>query len=406
MTIMDPPPIPPPPFYPRVRLPDIAPPRAAPRGPKDESLFHIASKLHEKKREIEADLLKGCDLPHHFREAPLFGRPPPVPKPPPSVPPKPQGTSLPPISGAKKNVPPSGASPPQAPPHDSPQRPDSWRKPWESPWPSPPQDSEDVPLAPPKPNSERQREDRPKVSLRGAHEAREQQRRERRQREEARCQREAENARQAEEEWEFDVRKRFQQDRDRAAQRERQNSETEAETRRAEVQARWAEAEARRAEAAAIEAKRKAERVRRRMEQAEFEKRTAPTAEQYDAEERKAEEQHARHRHHAKRQGNGEGLRTSPKAAAYMRRGDLDKSATLTGTRKVIAQKEEMLKLAEAAAMQQLNEVRELPSKKDRQKGFKELLRAWHPDKNPENLEVATAVFQRLQAERSRALGS
>jgi len=50
--------------------------------------------------------------------------------------------------------------------------------------------------------------------------------------------------------------------------------------------------------------------------------------------------------------------------------------------------------------MQQLRILQKLPTKEERQRGFKDLLRAWHPDKNPQNVEVATAVFQRLQAER------
>jgi len=60
---------------------------------------------------------------------------------------------------------------------------------------------------------------------------------------------------------------------------------------------------------------------------------------------------------------------------------------------------------AGAAAMARLQEIAEIPSKGARKKAFKELLRAWHPDKNPSNVEVATAVFQRIQDERSKVLG-
>lgn len=65
---------------------------------------------------------------------------------------------------------------------------------------------------------------------------------------------------------------------------------------------------------------------------------------------------------------------------------------------------DEVIRQAEIAAMQQLKALQQLPSKEERQRGFKDLLRAWHPDKNPQNVEVATAVFQRLQAERKKAL--
>ncbi|CAL1135754.1 unnamed protein product [Cladocopium goreaui] len=55
---------------------------------------------------------------------------------------------------------------------------------------------------------------------------------------------------------------------------------------------------------------------------------------------------------------------------------------------------------AEAVARRQLQHVKQNPSREAREKGFKDLLRVWHPDKNPENPEVATVVFQMLQAER------
>lgn len=62
------------------------------------------------------------------------------------------------------------------------------------------------------------------------------------------------------------------------------------------------------------------------------------------------------------------------------------------------------LQAAKSAAMRQLLSLKQNPSREARQKGFKELLRVWHPDKNPESCEVATAVFQMIQAERSRIL--
>lgn len=69
------------------------------------------------------------------------------------------------------------------------------------------------------------------------------------------------------------------------------------------------------------------------------------------------------------------------------------------------AQQDDALSQAQAAARRQLDALREMPSRDARQKGFKELLRAWHPDKNPQSVEVATAVFQRIQAERAQILG-
>mmetsp|Transcript_2495 Transcript_2495/g.5468 ORF Transcript_2495/g.5468 Transcript_2495/m.5468 type:complete len:590 (-) Transcript_2495:192-1961(-) len=62
----------------------------------------------------------------------------------------------------------------------------------------------------------------------------------------------------------------------------------------------------------------------------------------------------------------------------------------------------ESMRHAEARAMQQLSALQRLPNKDAKHKAYKELLRAWHPDKNPSNTAIATAVFQRLQAERGR----
>jgi len=375
--------------------------------------------MQQRRWEIEAELRKGFDVPDTFQQAerkPMFRRPPPVPKlPGASEKPSPLKSSptLPPIntpSPAKQAAP------------DPFQRPGGWRKPWQ---PRSAEDSEVTPPAPPPMHiPEMPKDSRPRVSLRGVKEAREEQRRIDRNRDEIIRQRKAENVQhrhQEEEEWESDIRKRFKEERGHIDAHRRQNVEAEAElrarsksfeaeaeTRRAEAEAQRAEVEARRAEAAAAEAQSQAERVRRRMEQQARYWNTEPTAEQCEPESPKGEEQHARHRRrHAKRQGNAaDEPRMSPRGAAYMHR-ELNKSSTLTGSRKVtVVPQEEVLKQAEGAAMQQLAALRHLQTKKERQKGFKELLRAWHPDKNPQNLEVATAVFQRLQAERFRALGA
>ena len=83
------PPVPPPPFFPRVRLPDIGAYRCHnvqhSSNPDQNANFYGRSKVNERRREMEAELRKGFDLPDHFPEAErvsMFGRPPPVPKPP------------------------------------------------------------------------------------------------------------------------------------------------------------------------------------------------------------------------------------------------------------------------------------------------------------------------------------
>lgn len=64
------------------------------------------------------------------------------------------------------------------------------------------------------------------------------------------------------------------------------------------------------------------------------------------------------------------------------------------------------LQAAKAAAMREMLALKKHPGFEARQKGYKELLRAWHPDKNPKNAAVATAVFQMLQTEKGRILDS
>lgn len=64
------------------------------------------------------------------------------------------------------------------------------------------------------------------------------------------------------------------------------------------------------------------------------------------------------------------------------------------------------LQAAKAAAMREMLSLKKHPGFEARQKGYKELLRAWHPDKNLKNASVATAVFQMLQMEKGRILDS
>jgi len=47
--------------------------------------------------------------------------------------------------------------------------------------------------------------------------------------------------------------------------------------------------------------------------------------------------------------------------------------------------------------LKQLMKLKEIESKDARMTEFRALLRQWHPDKNLDRVEVATAVFQFLQ---------
>jgi len=52
---------------------------------------------------------------------------------------------------------------------------------------------------------------------------------------------------------------------------------------------------------------------------------------------------------------------------------------------------------AKAEALEKLMKLKEVEPRENRLKEFRILLRKWHPDKNPDQQEVATAVFQFLQ---------
>ncbi|CAE8628821.1 unnamed protein product, partial [Polarella glacialis] len=56
---------------------------------------------------------------------------------------------------------------------------------------------------------------------------------------------------------------------------------------------------------------------------------------------------------------------------------------------------------AKKRVLAKLTELQKVEPKEQRAKEFRTLLRDWHPDKNPEKLEMATAVFQFLQKGKS-----
>lgn len=57
--------------------------------------------------------------------------------------------------------------------------------------------------------------------------------------------------------------------------------------------------------------------------------------------------------------------------------------------------------LAKKQVLAKLTVMKNIVEKESRQKEFRQLLREWHPDKNPERIEMATAVFQFLQKGKS-----
>jgi len=75
--------------------------------------------------------------------------------------------------------------------------------------------------------------------------------------------------------------------------------------------------------------------------------------------------------------------------------GSTDGGAALT--QKGESSDSEELKKAKMDVLAKLTGLQKVEPKEDRLKQFRSLLRDWHPDKNPENTDVATAVFQFLQ---------
>lgn len=56
---------------------------------------------------------------------------------------------------------------------------------------------------------------------------------------------------------------------------------------------------------------------------------------------------------------------------------------------------------AKKQVLAKLTVLKNVEPKEQRAKEFRNLLRDWHPDKNPDKLEMATAVFQFLQKGKS-----
>lgn len=56
---------------------------------------------------------------------------------------------------------------------------------------------------------------------------------------------------------------------------------------------------------------------------------------------------------------------------------------------------------AKKQVLAKLTVMKNIEPKEQRAKEFRLLLREWHPDKNPERIDMATAVFQFLQKGKS-----
>jgi len=230
-------------------------------------------------------------------------------------------------------------------------------------------------------NEEEDRHSRRRAAEQHAQElrAREQQRFEEMQRKEARHLRreteEMQRRRKEQEDWEKDIRRRFE----------------EEEKQRRVLQQMEAEAEMKRMQS----------------EKAKFDKDRELREERLREEGDRAEEAREARRAEAARQRRRmeESFAGPPRGTASRRAASLPASGARPDGKPSL-EVAGSLKHAEAAAMQQLKQLQQLPRGEERQKAFKDLLRAWHPDKNPQSVEVATAVFQRLQAERKRVLDS
>jgi len=243
---------------------------------------------------------------------------------------------------------------------------------------------------------------------------------------------EAERRRKEQEDWEREIRQKFKQEEEQRRQRYQQEMENESE-RNAKVKAqifqereqqrarRQEEEEDLRRERLEREARKKdAEaEVERLRQKAAAEAKADAAREAAEAEaERLRRRRQERHSPPGPKRGRPASFRSAGSAEAHFfpnfhghRAGSSEaghgaqrRAASVPVAPTTSSPADEALKQAEAAAMQQLKALQRLATKEEKQRAFKDLLRAWHPDKNPQSVEVATAVFQRLQAERKRVL--
>lgn len=232
--------------------------------------------------------------------------------------------------------------------------------------------------------------------------------------------------RQEQEEWEHAMRRKFIEEAEQLKAARRAQREVE------ELQEKkWKEGAQRRQAMRQEEVREREEAKKRRQEQEEWEqamRRKIAAEEQQNEEFRRRQAEEKRSRAQASQHEHG----TEPKAKMGMgtsefrfserphvaqpspprhphpsqspqggRRGRL-KSTSTSSRNADLRSSSAQLQAAKAAAMRQLIMLKQNPSKEARHKGFKELLRLWHPDKNPGSAEVATTVFQMIQAERGR----
>lgn len=232
---------------------------------------------------------------------------------------------------------------------------------------------------------------------------------------------EAKMRRQEQEEWEHAMRRKFIEEAEQLKAARRAQREVE------ELQEKkWKEGAQRRQAMRQEEVREREEAKKRRQEQEEWEQ---AMRRKIAAEERQNEEFR---RHQAEEKNRAQEHGTEPKAKMGMgasefrfserphvaqpspprhphpsqspqggRRGRFRATSTSRNAAELRSSSAE-LQAAKSAAMRQLIMLKQNPSKEARHKGFKELLRMWHPDKNPGSAEVATTVFQMIQAERGR----
>jgi len=95
--------------------------------------------------------------------------------------------------------------------------------------------------------------------------------------------------------------------------------------------------------------------------------------------------------------------RSSSSSSSRRSRSRSRRRKSLSGMKDALNAPKESKEIEEAKmdALQKLTKLQSVEPKEARAKEWRLLLRTWHPDKNPERLEVATAVFQFLQKGKS-----
>lgn len=98
-----------------------------------------------------------------------------------------------------------------------------------------------------------------------------------------------------------------------------------------------------------------------------------------------------------KKKRSSSSSRSSSKSSKSSKANPEGEEVDSAGAQEPAAAKNPEVEKAKADSLEKLLKLKSVEPPQQRMKEYRELLRQWHPDKNPDKVEVATAVFQFLQ---------